>query len=409
MSAPLSFWVPGRIEFLGKHTDYAGGRSLLCAVERGIRLQASPRADRLVRIGDKASGETAEVALHASIVPREGDWAIYPGTVARRIARNFPGRLVGADITFCSDLPPAAGMSSSSALVVAVFLALSALNDLAGREEYQRNIHEPEELAEYLGCIEGGFTFGDLVGDAGVGTLSGCEDQTALLCGRPDCLVQYSFCPVRFERSLAMPAGYTFVIASSGVVAEKTRSALDKYNRLSRQAVAAAEVWRRATGRSDATLGAAVASSEGAADTMRDVLRKGHADGFSSAELMSRFEQFVDESEAIVPGAAAALAEGNLGRLGTLVDRSQRGAERRLRNQVPETIALARSARELGAVAASAFGAGFGGSVWALVAEADSGEYLNTWRRRYLERFPARAATAHFFVTRAGSPAARLA
>ena len=31
-----SIWVPGRIEVLGKHTDYAGGRSLVCALERGF-------------------------------------------------------------------------------------------------------------------------------------------------------------------------------------------------------------------------------------------------------------------------------------------------------------------------------------------------------------------------------------
>src|SRR5262249_3991142 len=46
------FFVPGRIEVLGKHTDYAGGRSLLCAVERGFCLAVSPRADRLLRIRD---------------------------------------------------------------------------------------------------------------------------------------------------------------------------------------------------------------------------------------------------------------------------------------------------------------------------------------------------------------------
>ncbi len=31
----IAWFVPGRIEFLGKHTDYAGGRSLLCAVAQG--------------------------------------------------------------------------------------------------------------------------------------------------------------------------------------------------------------------------------------------------------------------------------------------------------------------------------------------------------------------------------------
>ena len=44
---------------------------------------------------------------------------------------------------------------------------------------------------------------------------------------------------------------------------------------------------------------------------------------------------------------------------GSLVDRSMALATTALGNQVPETIYLARRARELGAVAASAFGAGF--------------------------------------------------
>ncbi|MDX1430536.1 MAG: galactokinase family protein, partial [Rhodothermales bacterium] len=32
----ITFFVPGRIEVLGKHTDYAGGRSLTCATEHGF-------------------------------------------------------------------------------------------------------------------------------------------------------------------------------------------------------------------------------------------------------------------------------------------------------------------------------------------------------------------------------------
>ena len=49
-----AWWVPGRIEFLGKHTDYAGGRSLLCATERGFAVVAVPRADSL-RLRDGGS------------------------------------------------------------------------------------------------------------------------------------------------------------------------------------------------------------------------------------------------------------------------------------------------------------------------------------------------------------------
>ncbi len=36
----FSIFVPGRVEILGKHTDYAGGRSIVCAAEKGILLLA---------------------------------------------------------------------------------------------------------------------------------------------------------------------------------------------------------------------------------------------------------------------------------------------------------------------------------------------------------------------------------
>ena len=45
-------FTPGRIEIFGKHTDYAGGRSLTCAVERGFAVSYAPRRDGLVRIFD---------------------------------------------------------------------------------------------------------------------------------------------------------------------------------------------------------------------------------------------------------------------------------------------------------------------------------------------------------------------
>jgi galactokinase len=60
------------------------------------------------------------------------------------------------------------------------------------------------------------------------------------------------------------------------------------------------------------------------------------------------------------------------------------------------------------AVAASAFGAGFGGSVWALVPVERAGALVAQWRERYAEAFPEHRSTAEFFLTSAGPPARRL-
>jgi galactokinase len=409
----LRLWVPGRIEFLGKHTDYAGGRSLVCAVERGFAVVASPRDDRLVRLTDAVSGDRVETELSQTLAPADGTWANYAITVVRRIARNFPGPLRGADIAFASDLPPAAGLSSSSALVVATFLTLSDLNALSAHEEYRRAISNADDLAGYLGAVESGAPYKTLAGDRGVGTFSGSQDQTAILCSRAGALVQYAFAPVHFERTVPLPADHVFVIGASGVLAEKTGAALELYNRQARRVHALMDRWRSATGRNDPTLAAIIGSSDDALERLRGIVRdpavqSAGSDGFDVSDLVTRLDQFAAEANEIIPAAGNALERGDLMALGQLVDRSQRGAEQLLGNQVPETFHLARSARSLGAAAASAFGAGFGGSVWALVRRDDAERFERCWRESYETRFPEHTDRATFFITTAGPAAMRL-
>ena len=58
--------------------------------------------------------------------------------------------------------------------------------------------------------------------------------------------------------------------------------------------------------------------------------------------------------------------------------------------------------------AASALGAGFGGSVWALVRQDDAQGFVKCWQENYESRFPEPAERASFFVTGAGPAAMRL-
>lgn len=403
-----AFFVPGRIEVLGKHTDYAGGRSLLAAADRGFCLLAAPGDGPTVEMTDVARGETCRFDLRADLQAPAGSWLNYPMTVGRRLAGNFAGPLRGGRIAFASDLPPAAGMSSSSAMLVATFLAIDAVNHLSDRPAYRRNIDSREDLAGYLATVENGRSFGTLAGDKGVGTFGGSEDHTAILCCRAGSLSQYSYCPVRLERAIDVPDGYGFAVASSGVVAEKTSSAMRKYNLASRLAGAVAEAWRRSTGRDDPHIAAAVASGPNAAGRLRDILQQ-QSGGFTSAQLLNRFEQFIIESDEIIPAAGDALARGDLTEFGLLVDRSQSLAESLLGNQVPQTVFLSRSAHELGAVAASAFGAGFGGSVWAMVRASEAADFLAGWSRQYGEAFAESSGRSGFFLTHAGPGALRIA
>ena len=152
-SSAAALIVPGRIEVLGKHTDYAGGRSLLAAVERGFTLVSVARPDSVVRVLALDLGESREFPLAGDVEPASG-WANYPMTVARRLARDFPGVAPGADIAMSSDLPLASGMSSSSALVVGTFLSLAIWSGLARDDRFLREVRTGDDLASYLAAIE---------------------------------------------------------------------------------------------------------------------------------------------------------------------------------------------------------------------------------------------------------------
>ena len=403
-----AYYVPGRIEVLGKHTDYAGGSTLIAAVERALCLVAAARDDDVVSITDTGRDVTAEFRIGQELVPLAGHWSNYPMTVARRIARNFSGSARGADIAFSCDIPSAAGISSSSAIVIAFFMALADANDVWRHPDFPAELTDPVNLSGYMGTIENGQSFGALAGDRGVGTFGGSGDHTAIFCSRAGHVLQYSYCPVRFRRAFPLPAGYLFAIASSGVLADKTGSAQEKYNRASRLASRVNELWRMATGRDDQNLAAALASGPDARSTMREIVARAAATDPEGDALRRRLEHFIQENEEVIPAAGDALARRDIESFGEWVARSQRGAEELLGNQVPETKFLAAAARDCGAVTASAFGGGFGGSVWALIDAARAEEFLGRWRERHLARFPEPAARSEFFLTHAGRPMFRL-
>ncbi len=399
--------VPGRIEVLGKHTDYAGGRSLLVALEKGFCVAAIPRRDALVRILDVGRGEEVTLSLDPTAAALTSPhWAIYPSAAVRRLARDFKAPLQGADICLISDLPPSSGLSSSSALLIATFEALRLANRLDTREDFSLALPGVLDVAAYLGSVESGRPFRGFAFEAGVGTSGGSQDHTAILASEAGRVSRFAFAPVRSEGSVRLPAETTFVVAVSGVVAQKTAGAREAYNRAASLSAAILRKWRSTTERGDATLFEAVASGEGAYGHLREALGSGES-GFTAEALQARLDQFVEESLVLIPAAFAALSAGDLAAFGRAVERSQRGAETGLGNQVEETRELPRLACSLGAHAASAFGAGFGGSVWALVSRSEAEGFRAAWEAEFKRRYDHPAA--NFFLTGAGPPLLRLA
>jgi galactokinase len=403
-----SFFVPGRIEVLGKHTDYAGGRSLLCAIDRGFSVNMMPRTDDVISVRDEMRNEVFTTSLSPAASAHRGSWASYVAAVARRMSRDFPHARIGADIRFRSTLPADAGLSSSSALVIAIALCVIDANHLDDDPPFRTAFPARTDVAGYLGAVENGRPFGQFPGDEGVGTFGGSEDHTAILCCRSGILSQYSYAPVVHEADVRLDSEVVFVIASSGVVANKTGGALEFYNRLSRATSDLLALWNSDRDAQAPTLAAALASARDARRELEALIQSRRANQFTVVELLRRLEQFAEESFVLVPAVVNALRHQDYTRLGSLVDDSQRLAEEKLGNQVDETMALQRLARELGAHAASAFGGGFGGSVWALVDVTAATGFIAAWKREYHRRFASRAANSLFFTTLPGDGARKI-
>ena len=397
----LVLWVPGRLEVFGTHTDYAGGESLVAALPRGFGFAGMRRGDGKLHVLDAAANQSLTLDTRNEL-PGQIGWRHYVEVVVDRLRRNFPGADLGANIAFASDLPRAAGMSSSSALIVGIAAALTRLSGTRNRDEWRRDVPGPLQEAGYYACIENGRSFGALEGHVGVGTHGGSEDHAAMLCASAASVTGFSFVPMRETGVTRVPDAWQFVVASSGVAAEKTGAAQTSYNRLADGVAVLLKLWT--THESPATsLDGALRSSVDASDRLQRHLAASAIPDWPQEALSSRLHHFIREN-ARVPLALSAFQTADVERVQTLSSDSQRDSETLLDNQVPQTIALTQLALRAGAFASRSFGAGFGGSVWALIERGRSQTFAHDWLNAYTERFP-----DHRAIGFAASPAPSVA
>jgi N-acetylgalactosamine kinase len=208
--------APGRINLLGEHIDYSGLPVLPMAINRDIRIAYAPRKDSLVRMrnDDPAFPET-DFENQADIPHSPwGTWDNYCKAAIQGVNQHFQmEKFVGMDLYVGGDIPSAAGLSSSSAMVVASSLAyLDAagcpLGDAISRIELANLLAEAEHF---------------------VGTRGGGMDQAIILLGEKDSACKINFHPLRAE-PLPLLEGYVVVACDSMVKAEKTGNMRHRYN-----------------------------------------------------------------------------------------------------------------------------------------------------------------------------------
>jgi galactokinase len=320
--APQTVTVPGRVNLIGEHIDYHNLPVLPMALPRSVQVAFRPARQAGVRaVGGDGYGPR-EFMLAPPIAPGPpGDWENYLKAAAQAAQTRW--RLPhGIEAAVVSDLPPAAGLSSSSALLTAFTLALLRANRIGATFE---------ELMDILP-----------EGEHFVGTRGGGMDHAAVLAARPGCALLVGFAPVSAE-PVPIPTGWEFLAAHSLVTAEKSGAVRAEYN--SRRVAGAAALER---------LGYpsfAAALKDGTPQQLG---------GRLSGEEQRCFLHVAGEAVR-VREAVAALRAGDPHAFGRLLDESHASARDLLRISCPALDRLVEAARAAGALGARLTGAGFGG------------------------------------------------
>ncbi len=317
--------APGRVNLLGEHTDYNGGYVLPIALN-----------DLGVAIALGRGGKPGEVAawsdtFHAAETrniddTRAGRWSDYLLGCVQAVARDEVARS-GLQAALVTTLPLGAGLSSSAALEVASF---RGLNQLIGREM------DPVALAVAARRVENEF----------VGVPCGIMDQFSISVGEPG---QALFLDTRSLSHIPAPSlpGHRFVVIHSGVSHQLTD---DGYATRVAECNAAC-----------AALGVKLLSDLGPDDLDRVN---------TIAEPMNRRARHIITDNQLTQDGVAALKAGDAATFGRLMVASHASERDDFQITVPETDALAEAALDAGALGARQTGGGWGGSVVALVPEA---------------------------------------
>ena len=346
--------APGRVNLLGEHVDYNGLGVLPMALQREVRLVFRPRDDGRVNLANPAfEFDDVTFELSPALEPEApGAWGNYCRAPAWELARRF-AIWRGLDGVLESSVPVAAGLSSSSAVVNAVGLALAYVNEVE---------MDPLSFASWMADAER-FT----------GTRGGGMDQAISIGARAGHAALIEFDPLRM-RHIMIPEDWCFVVADTGVRAEKSGAAQAAYNRRREECEMALD------GVSQAAVDAGLTVTR--VDSYRALLQRVEhgallelAEATLEGALARRFRHVVTEARRVREGVDLLVSADPYG-FGLLMDASHGSLHGDFQVSCPELDELVDLAREGGAVGARLTGAGFGGCAVALAERGAVDEVL---------------------------------
>jgi galactokinase len=322
--------APGRVNLIGEHTDYNDGYVLPIAIDRSVLMACARRADRTVRLRTLDFGDQVAFSLDDVRYDERHRWSNYQrGVTVELLERGFD--LPGLDALLTSDVPVAAGLSSSAALEVSMAVTWQTLVGF--------DLPRPE-LALLCQRAENSF----------VGVNCGIMDQFISALGQENAALLID-CRSLEHRAVSLPAGVAVVVMDTN----KQRGLADSaYN----------------TRRAECEQGVALLQAHlPSIKALRDVSLpefERHADVLPD-NVRRRCRHVIGEDERTLEGVEA-LARGDAAAFGRLMNASHVSLRDDYEVSCAELDAMVEAAwRAPGVIGARMTGGGFGGCAVALV------------------------------------------
>ena len=420
--------VPGRVNIIGEHIDYCGYAVHPMAIEQDLLVAAArDQEGSLVIQNMDTKYEKYQLESQADIsVPKASPkWWGYVLCGLKGVQEECDvAKRPGLKLLVSGCIPPSAGLSSSSALVVSAALVAVWAGEVAISKE---------ELASLCARSE-----------RFIGTEGGGMDQAIEILAEEGSAKLIEFAPLR-THNVKLPAGATFVVANS--LEEKNKAASNDFNtrvvecRIAAKVLAkkllAGEEWRELTKLKDVQEHVGVAISQ-MVDKVESVL---HQEDYTAQEVTdilgidlaelraailtantqevtvfrlhqrarhvyseaARVYQYKEECEAGTEDPASSLA-----RLGDLMTESHRSCSTMYQCSSTGLDSLVRLSTQWGALGARLTGAGWGGCIVALLGEeAQAEQFIANIKTSYYHQLGLSQAEINnaIFVTKPGAGA----
>lgn len=360
------YFAPGRVNLIGEHIDYSGGRVLPCALTLGTYAAVRKRNDDRLRFYSMNFPEEGviESKIGEYEANAEGRWTNYPMGVLWTFQENSMVPPCGMDLVIYGNLPGGAGLSSSASLEV---LTGFILCDLFGFSVSCEQMALLGQRAENEFC----------------GVNCGIMDQFAVAAGKRDHAIyldtsglQYKYIPIRLPDA-------KIVIANSNKKHSLNES---KYNERRRECETALQELQQAIG------------IEHLCDLDEDTFEKYQV--MIKDEIRRKRVRHAVYENARVKKAVEALAQNDIETFGKLMNESHHSMSEDYEVTGDVMDALAEAAwQQEGVIGSRMTGGGFGGSTVSIVRN----DYIESFIQRTGKAYTAKTGlTADFYVVEIG-------